>query len=73
MRCIFEVVRSCYCVWPNETFRRCCRYDGGSASSTLAATLHEFFPTELAQWLLKEMEQNRDRSIESRKVRHQKG
>ena len=30
--------------------------------------LHEFFPEELAQWLLKEMEQNRNRSIESQKV-----
>ncbi len=45
-----------------------CRYDNGSTPSTLEAALQEFFPDDLAQWLLKEMQQNRNRALESQKV-----
>ena len=44
------------------------RYDTGSTPSTLEAALKEFFPDDLAQWLLKEMQQNRNRALESQKV-----
>ena len=47
---------------------RDCSYDVGSAPSALEAALNDFFPADLAQWLLKEMAQNRDRSLESKKV-----
>lgn len=47
---------------------RNCSYDVGSAPSALEAALIDFFPADLAQWLLKEMAQNRDRSLESKKV-----
>lgn len=43
-------------------------YDVGSAPSALEAALIDFFPADLAQWLLKEMAQNRDRSLESKKM-----
>ena len=45
-----------------------CRYDSGAAPSTLQAALLDFFPDDLAQWLLKEMQQNRNRALESQKV-----
>ena len=45
-----------------------CRYDNGSTPSTLETALQEFFPDDLAQWLLKEMQQNRNRALESQKV-----
>lgn len=47
-----------------------CRYDAGTQKpSPLQQSLSKFFGPELLQWLLVEMEQNRDKSVASSKVR----
>ena len=46
-----------------------CRYDASAKGSSLESALSEFFDADLAQWLLTEMAQNRDKAVGAKKVR----